>query len=62
MNGYDSVLLNTTVVRGQGRAPDISITKSAIFNQRTQNIYSSIFVVGYQVCCTTTELLSHVTQ
>ena len=28
VNGYDSLLLSTTVVRGKGRAPEIPITKS----------------------------------
>ena len=39
MNGYGSVLLNTTttLVHGGGRALEIPATKSARFNQRTRN-------------------------
>ena len=32
MNGYDSVLLSTTVVRGEGIAPEIPVTKSVRIN------------------------------
>ena len=33
MNGHDSVLLSTTVVRGKGIAPEMPVTKSVINNQ-----------------------------
>ena len=32
MNDYDSVLLGTTVVHGEGIAPEIPVTKSGIIN------------------------------
>ena len=33
MNGYNSVLLSTTVVRGRGRAPEIPVSKSVRINE-----------------------------
>ena len=32
VNGYDSLPLSTTVVRGEGRAPEISLTKPVRVN------------------------------
>ena len=47
MNGYDdSVLLDTSttycIVRGKGRAPEITVTKSARFDE-----LEHVYFVGY---------------
>ena len=56
MNGYcDSVLLSITVVRGEGIAPEISVTKSVRIINELENRYSVGFIAQ------PTELLSHVT-
>ena len=36
VNVNDSLLLNTTVEHGKGRAPETSVTKSVIVNWRTR--------------------------
>ena len=52
-------LKNTTVVRGEGRAPEIPATKSARVNQRARKRIPGMYVVGYILILT--ELRIYVT-
>ena len=48
VNGYDSLLLSTTALRGEGGAPEIPVTRSVRANWRTRtNIYFEVYVLGY---------------
>ena len=42
INGDDGVLLDTTFVRGEGRAPDFNVTRSAWIDE-----LGNIYFVGY---------------
>ena len=43
MNGYGVLLITTTAARGEGRAPEMPVSKSAKFKNELENI----FFVGY---------------
>ena len=49
MDGCDGVLLNTTVVRGEGKAPEILLRS----RQESINEIENMRRVGYQVYSTT---------
>lgn len=59
-NGFDGVLLNSSVVHGEGRAPEVPVTESAWCSYRTRIYIPGIYIyisVGY--IALHTEVLSY---